>query len=501
MTTLDAPSAQHHINVRMMTPGDCIIATRDPDQSAQDPQRIPVSSTAGSTRQLSSLDAQLLNAESPSMLLHVGAVTLLEPRENADELLSVDALRRLVAGRLHLTPPLRRQLRTVPLGLDLPYWQDCTDIDLGYHIRSTHLPAQASDEQLTELVSRLHATPLDRNRPLWQCHLISGLADNRQAIYTKVHHALIDGVSGAEVMIAIFDAIAEPQPIPAPKDGVRLDRTATTAEMLARSIPHAVERQADRLRAPLRLASTFRNALTDLRKTHPSVPFNAPNTAERSFAFVSLPLDEVKTIKNGFGGTVNDVVMTLCTTALRRWLTHHDAEPERPLLAAVPVSVRTPEQFGTAGNQFSVMLCELPVDESDPQHRMKLQHSALLDAKHRFQSTPTTVLHEATAVLPQLLHGATTRALLHAAAPALPLANIIISNVPGPQFPLYAAGTRVAASYPISLLTDLSGGLNITVMSYDGHLDFGILACPASVPDVWRIAEYLQDALTELHLN
>jgi diacylglycerol O-acyltransferase len=188
----------------------------------------------------------------------------------------------------------------------------------------------------------------------------------------------------------------------------------------------------------------------------------------------------------------------LCASAFRRWLLDNDVPADEPAVAAIPVSVRTPEQCGTAGNQFSIMLCELPIGESDPQHRMKLTHAAMLAAKERFNATPPALLHYATAVLPQILHGLATRMLLRAAAPALPLANMVISNVPGPQIPLYAGGTRVAASYPISVLTDLSGPLNITVMSYNGHLDFGILACTDTIPDVWNIATYLKDALAEL---
>ncbi|WP_228001791.1 WS/DGAT/MGAT family O-acyltransferase [Nocardia australiensis] len=499
MTTVDTPLQQRrYLTVRTSTPGEHLTAA--PDTSGASRQMIPMSDGAEQPRQLSALDTQLLNAESPSMPLHVGAVTVLKAGDAGTEL-TISRLRELIASRLHLTPPLRWRLRTVPLGLDLPYWEDCTAIDLGYHVRAQQLPEDATDQQLADLVARLHATPLDRARPLWQCHLISGLADGRQALHTKVHHSLIDGVSGAEVMVAILDAADRPQPIPPPTQGFRVTGTASTLGMLGRAIPHAALRHADRLRAPFQLGPALGTTLAKLRKTNPSVPFNGPNTADRCFAFVSLSLDEVKTVKNSFGGTVNDVVMTLCTSALRRWLIEHDAEPDRPLLAAVPVSVRAPEQFGTAGNQFSIMLAELPVDEPDPAQRMKRQHTILLDAKAHFGATPPTVLHQSASTLPQLLHGATTRALLRLGAPTLPLANIIISNVPGPQIPLYAAGIRAIASYPIALLTDLSGGLNITVMSYDGHIDFGILACPDSVPDVWRIADYLKDALRELRTH
>ncbi|MGQ4598356.1 wax ester/triacylglycerol synthase family O-acyltransferase [Nocardia sp. R6R-6] len=488
-------AASHHLRIETATPGDRL--TAEPNQHAA-PRMLPISGESGPPRQLSSLDAQLLNLESSMTPLHVGALTTLDPQLGSGNPVTVAALRQLIAGRLHTVAPLRWRLRTVPLGLDLPYWDDCAQVDLGYHVRDVRLPEGSSDEQLTDLVARLHAQPLNRRRPLWECHLISGLSDGRQAIYTKVHHAVVDGVSAAEIMAVIMDVVAESPEVPVPAAGVRLDRSPAKVEMLGRGLAHTITRQADRLTAPLRLGGALREAWAGIRKANPDVPFNAPNTARRSFAFVSLPLDEVKAVKNAFGSTVNDVVVALCTSALRRWLIEHDVNPEKPLLAAVPVSVRTPEQIGTAGNQFSIMLCELPINEPEAQHRMKLVHEELTEVKERFRAGPSTALHQATAVIPQLLHGAATRAAVRVAAPALPLANLIISNVPGPQIPLYAAGARVTGSFPISLLTELTGGLNITVMSYDGHIDFGILACADSVPDVGDIAEYLTDALREL---
>jgi WS/DGAT/MGAT family acyltransferase len=489
----------HGLRVRVVTPGELVADNYDGAPPSCAPTiTIPTTRTQGHPRQLSSLDLQLLDAESPTTPLHIGSVTVLDSGHAPGGPLDIVSLRRVFAQRLHLVAPLRRRLRTVPLGLDLPYWEDCTAVDLGYHVRDARLPADGGDEDLAEFVSRLHATPLDRARPLWECHLLSGLPGGRQAIYTKVHHAVIDGVSAAEIMAAVLDIVADFAPPPVPDEGVLLDRTPSTIEMLARSVPNVITRQAARAQAALQAGPALLRSVGDIRKKHSGVPFNGPNTGTRSFAFVSLPLDAVKEIKASIDGTVNDVVMALCTAALRRWLLDHGGAADRPLLAAVPASVRTPEQFGTAGNHFSIMLCELPITEPDPHHRLKLLHNGLLEVKQRFQAQPPTVLHQATSLLPPLLHGLATRTLLRAAAPALPLANVIISNVPGPQIPLYANGIRVQASYPISVLTELSGSLNITVLSYDGHLDFGILACPDAVPDVWDIARYLEEALVEL---
>ncbi|MCX4094380.1 WS/DGAT/MGAT family O-acyltransferase [Nocardia sp. alder85J] len=472
--------------------------------SAADPEttavhRITAARTTAAPRQLTSLDHQLLDADIATTPLHIGVLAVLDTPAAAAPL-TVAALRQLFAARLHLVPALRWRLRTVPFGVDRPYWEDCATVDLACHVREVRLQSadEDGDEELGELIARLHEAPLDRGRPLWECALVSGLPGGRQALYAKVHHAVIDGVSAAEVLAAIFDISPEYRELHVPAEGVRLHHTPGAVEMIARSVGTVVGRQTERVRTPARVAPTLWRALADLRKKHPEVPFNATNTARRSVAYTSLPLAPLKEIKRSVDGTINDVVMALCTSALRRWLADHDVDTGTPLLAAVPVSVRTTEQLGTAGNQFSVMLCELPIGEPDPQHRLKLLHANLLEAKQKFRAGTPTVLHQAAGLLPSIAHGAATRALLRVAAPALPLANLIISNVPGPQLPLYAGGIPVLASYPISVLTDLSGGLNITAISYDGHLDVGIVACADSVPDVWDLARYLHHALAEL---
>ncbi|MVU78421.1 wax ester/triacylglycerol synthase family O-acyltransferase [Nocardia sp. ET3-3] len=449
-------------------------------------------------RQLNALDLHLLDTETSATPMHIGAIILLDSAASPRGPLTLTALQRLFAERLRLVTPLRRRVRTVPFGLDLPYWEHCANVDLGYHVREVVLPDGVDDRQLAECVAGLHAQPLDRSRPLWECHLVTGLAGGRQAVYTKVHHAVIDGVSAAEIMGAILDATATPMSVISSMDRVPRERTPSTVDMLARSVPHAFTRPATRVRAVLRTLPTLRRAGTDLRAFHSEVPFNEPITSARTLAYTSLPLDAVKAVKNQIGGTVNDVVMALCTSALRRWMIDHDIPTERPLLAAMPVSVRTPEEFGTAGNRFSLMLGVLPVAEDNPWHRVKIVHDALLAAKARFRDQPPDLLREVTSLLTPLLHGLPTRTVLRAAASALPLVNLLVSNVPGPQIPLYLNGIRVLASYPVSVLTELSGGLNITVMSYDGHLDFGILACPDAIPDPWELARHLADSLTEL---
>ncbi len=498
---------------------------------APPPESVPAPGPKA-TRQLSSLDAQFLNAETATTFTHVGGVTVLDPAEVPGGRVTIEALRALMAGRLHLVAPLRWRLHQVPLGLDLPYWVDCGTVELTEHVREVQVPPPGTDAQLGEQVARLAETPLRRDRPLWECYLLSGLAGGRQALYTKVHHAVIDGTSCAEVLAVVCDLTPQPASLGECPDPAA-ERAPGPADMLRRGARRAVGVPAHLLRSSPALlphlldlpgAATLPGAgvldalagrvaglagLTGLTAAArppvpprtpapPPTPFNGPITAGRDFAFVSLPLADVKAVKNRLGFTVNDVVMALCTSALRQWLLEHEALPDAPLVASIPVSVRTPEQLGAAGNEISFMLAALPTDVADPGRRLEVLHASLAAAKERFRAMPARLLHDYSAVVPQALHGVASRLVLRAARLGAPPFNLFVSNVPGPQVPLYAAGARVTANYPVSVVSEVGGAMNITVMSYDGHLDFGITVCRDLVPDAWAIAGHLRAALTEL---
>jgi WS/DGAT/MGAT family acyltransferase len=230
----------------------------------------------------------------------------------------------------------------------------------------------------------------------------------------------------------------------------------------------------------------------------PRTPLNGPITPHRRFSFGSLPLEDVKTVKNHFGMTVNDVVMVLTTAALRRWLLDHDALPGSPLVGAVPVSIRSDDQRGSHGNQVSVMLAELPTHLGDAAARMGFMRESMLDAKRAFDAVPASLLQDLSALVPTALSGLAARALFKLATVPGVLFNLFVSNVPGPQLPLYIAGARIEGIYPVSAVTDMTGGLNITLFSYDGSLDFGLIACREMVPDVWNLIGYLEDAMAEM---
>jgi WS/DGAT/MGAT family acyltransferase len=478
-------------------------------------------------RRLAALDAQFLHVESRTAVGHVGGLILLDPGESPGGVLSLDDVRAVLEPRLHLAAALRQRLVTVPLGLGLPYWVDDPDFDIEFHLREVALPAPGDDRQLGEQIARIHARPLDRTRPLWELYLVHGIDGGRQAVYGKIHHAAIDGASGVEVLNTILDVtpeprveaapdeLWEPEPLPSPIELVGRGLIASAAQPLdiVRTLPRALPHVADipgaamipGLQAISDVAETAVRAAgagvagRDRERrtlTAPGTPLNAPITAHRRFAFGSVPLADVKAVRAAFEMSVNDVVMAVAAAALRRWLLDHDGLPEGPIVAAVPVSVR--EAGSTRGNEISVMLAELATDVGDPRERLEAVRAAMAEAKDRFEAVPATILQDISAVIPMALSGLAARAAFQLVALGGPAFNVMVSNVPGPQLSLYVAGARVLGIHPASAVSDVTGALNITVFSYDGSLDFGLIACRELVPDLWNLIGYLRDGLDEL---
>src|SRR3954454_11031439 len=336
-------------------------------------------------RQLSALDAQFLNVESPTTVGHVGSLIVLDPSTAPGGEWNLETVRAVLEPRLHLAAPLRQRLVEVPLGLGRPYWADDPHFDIEFHLRELALPAPGTQEQLGEQVARIHARQLDRSRPLWEIYVITGLEGGRCGFYSKIHHAAIDGVSGSEILETVMDLTVEPRTappedrpfvpraMPSTPDLVRrgLGQLAANPRELLRTIPGSL-RYVDQLPGATNIpgahlvssaAALVASLLGEAPPTGgarelkpPRTPLNGAITAHRRFSFGSVPLSDVKAVKNHFGMTVNDVVMALTAAALRRWLLDHDALPAVPLVAAVPVSIRTENAAGTPGNQVSVML-------------------------------------------------------------------------------------------------------------------------------------------------
>ncbi len=467
--------------------------------------------------QLSGLDAGFLAMETRTVYGHVGSVCIVDPA-TAPEPLTFERFTSVIESRLGLVPLFRRRLVEVPFGLDQPYWIEDADFDVEFHVRELALPTPGDDRQLADQIARLHARPLDRTRPLWEIYLISGLKDGRLALYSKVHHAAIDGVSGNDILAAMLDLTPEGREFPqAARRGeeppgalyllarsavslaghpVRAVRLAGSLLKLAPGVVSALasalpfgDRDADRDDSDAVLAPTLLRA--------PSTPFNATITQHRRWAFTDLPLAEVKRIKNATGMTVNDVVMALCTGALRRWLDEHNALPTSPLVAAVPVSVRTDDQKGTHGNRVSMMFAGLGTNLPDPLDRLRAAHESMRAAKEQHDAIPASLLADVSEFAAPVLANQAWRlsARLRLLERVNPF-NLIISNVPGPPIPLYCAGGELQAYYPVSAITD-GQGMNITVMSYRDRLYFGLIACRELVPDIDTLAQYLTE---ELHV-
>jgi WS/DGAT/MGAT family acyltransferase len=474
--------------------------------------------------------------ETPSQFGHVSSVSIYErPADPAYDPLT--AWRTQIEQRLHLLEPLRRRLVNVPFGLDHPFWIEDPDFDLDFHVRHTAIPPPGNDDQVAELVARIVGRPLDRSRPLWETYVIEGLADDRFAVLTKVHHATIDGASGAELLTLMLDASPTGDDIAAPADEWHPAPKPSDSEVLARAAANLVRKpgralvltarmarevgQATRNPVLVAMANQWRDSLRGpvgrvlnigrhredegdlptapgLKLRAPRTPFNGPITPHRKFAMRSASLDTVKSIKNALGATVNDVIMAVCAGGLRAYLEHHNALPDEPLIAMVPVSIRTGEETEKWTNRVSGLLAAIPTDEKDPLERVRKAHESMMGGKSLFDAIPAEMLTDFSQFPPPAVFSRAMRMATRLSAGRMGSpANLVISNVPGPRQPLYAAGARMLHYYPVSAVVD-GQGLNITVQSYLDTLDFGLVSCRELVPDVGYLTELIVEEIDVL---
>jgi diacylglycerol O-acyltransferase len=459
-------------------------------------------------QRLTGLDASFLYLETPSSHMHVAGLMFLDP-SSIEGGISLEDVKAVYGARLHLAPPFRRRLVEVPFGLHHPLWIEDPDFDLDFHIRATALPSPGTAEQLSILVGRLSAIPLDRTRPLWEVWVIEGLEDGTIAVLTKVHHAAMDGASGNELTVALLDLspeIAQHEP----ETEWEPDRVPSSVELLGYATTSLA-------RQPVRVAKALgktAGAAVALRRRNrevpnlapPPSPFSAPRTSfntaitpRRSFAFTTVSLPAAKAVKNATGATVNDVVLALCAGALRRYLDQQGEETDGPLVAMVPVSVRSEDEKDTMGNRVMSMFASLATDVDDPIERLGVIHDCMAEVKVQQKAIGADTLGDWAEFAAPALAGRAARLYSRTkmADRHRPLFNVTISNVPGPSFPLYSIGARMVANFPVGPIMD-GGGLNMTVMSYLDQLDFGLQACPDVLPDIWSLAEGIQLALDEL---
>ncbi|WP_166264911.1 WS/DGAT/MGAT family O-acyltransferase [Marinobacter caseinilyticus] len=463
-------------------------------------------------QQLSGLDTTFLNIESNACPMHVGGLVILEPPTPKPEDGGFGQIFRHIESRLDLIPPLRRRLVSSPLGLDHPYWIEDPDFDLVHHIKHRALPSPGDNGKLTDLVCELASTRLDRNLPLWQINFVEGLQDGRVAVITKMHHAAIDGISGAEILGNLLDLKPQPASVTEPDTRWRPDAIPSLAKLAGLTTKSLARRPGKAVRLirdtwPFLVSSghalwqqrKLSGKFTDLVTLAPRTRFNCKISARRSFAFGSLALDRVKTVKNAFGTTVNDVVMAVCGAALRTYLDEKAELPEKPLVAGIPMSTRTDEQKGAAGNQVTFLRATLHTDEADPVVRLQKISREMAIAKERMRAVPANLMGDwaqlpAPALMAQAARLYENFAIQNYHTPAF---NVVISNVPGPTVPLYFGGLKVLAHYPVSIPFH-GASFNITFMSYCGNLDFGLTANYESVPDIEHFAELMDTALASL---
>jgi len=458
-------------------------------------------------RRLSGIDADMLYGETESCHMHVCGLLVLDP-SSAPWGFGFDAWRSLVASEVEHLPPLRERLVPVPLGLDRPVWVDDPAFDLDRHLHHVALPAPGGARELAALVGALASYKLDRSHPLWEMWFIEGLQGGRLAVFSKVHHACLDGMAGAMLLGRLFRSKRTRPPRLAEPPRAEAARVPSGLELLARGLVGSP-------RAPLRVARAFGETVSAFRNLArmrgsgegwPALPFQAPRTSlnrpvtpRRSFAFAELPLAEVKAVKKAFGVTVNDVVLALCSGALRRYLDERGELPAEPLVAAVPVSTRSGEQMGSFGNIVSGMFAPLATDVADPAERLRAVSAGTRGAKRLYETgIEDAVMRWAALPRPAAVALAVRFASwLRLSERLPPIFNVLISNVPGPPVPLYAGGARLVACYPMGPLVD-HVALNVTVMSCGDALGFGFLTCPEAVPDAWALADGVSTALDEL---
>ncbi|CQD22252.1 bifunctional wax ester synthase/acyl-coadiacylglycerol acyltransferase [Mycobacterium lentiflavum] len=438
-------------------------------------------------------DGVFLLGESREHPMHVGGLQLYEPPGGAGPEFVREFYDSLVVQR-DFQPTFLKRPATFLGGIANLGWSYDKDLDIDYHVRRSALPSPGRVRDLLELTSLLHSALLDRHRPLWEAYVIEGLKDGRFAIYTKMHHSLIDGVSALKLMQRALSADPEDTEIRAPWSLPKPKRKSTPTSRMS-SLMHAAGSLAALGPSTVSLvrAALFEQQLT--------LPFGAPRTmlnvnigGARRCAAQSWSVDRIKNVKNAAGVTLNDVVLAMCSGALRYYLLEQDALPETPLLAMVPVSLRREDEADAGGNLVGAILCNLATDIEDPAKRLETISESMYKNKTVFSQLPRTQALALSAVNMSALAMSAVPGWVNSTSPPF---NIIISNVPGPREQLYYGGARLDGSYPLSAILD-GQALNITLVSNADKLDFGLVGCRRSVPHLQRLLAHLEESLKDL---
>jgi diacylglycerol O-acyltransferase len=450
---------------------------------------------------LSAVDAGFLAQESATTHMHIGALALFEgdPPPLQEVLDHIES-------RLHLVPRYRQKLAIPPLETGRPLWVDDPTFNLGYHVRHSALPAPGSEEQLLNLCARVFSQRLDRSKPLWELWLVEGVAGGRFALVSKTHHALVDGVSGVDLASVLFDLSPEGSDVgegnhwvPKPEPGRAL-LAARGLEAAARAVAGAatgalgaVTRPQEALGRAREVAAGIGEVAWTALNAPPETPFNVPPGPHRRLAVVRAGLDEFKLVKNAFGATVNDVVLAVVTGALAYFVQARGRRTDGiELKASIPVSVRSEDQRGALGNQLTQIIAPLPVFMDDPVARLRYIKDAMDGLKESRQALAASTIASLQGFAPPTLFAQASR--LNFAGRFF---NLLVTNVPGPQLPLFVLGRRMTQIFPIPFLAG-ERSLAIAVMSYDGKVGFGLLGDYDALPDLDVVAEGIEASLAQL---
>lgn len=453
---------------------------------------------------LSALDASFLLLERPNVHMHVAGLVVLDPSTRPDGRLTFEDVAEVLRARVHLVPRFRQKVRFVPLGLGRPVWLDDPSFDLDFHLRRAALPAPGGPRELADFVQRVHSRPLDRSKPLWELYFIEGLEDGNVAVLSKSHHAMIDGMSGMDIATVLFDLTPEPREvspehwIPAIEPSARDLIRDAIAEQITSPLQTALQNTALALRAPGILLDRARNTLEGLAGmlaagTAPRGPFNRRVGPNRRFAMASVPVADAKAIKNALGGTVNDVVMASVAGALERVIrARGEATHGLGMRAMMPVSTRDDSQRMAMGNRISNFFVDLAVGERDPAARLQRITAATKELKTSHQALAASALMNAGQWAPPTIHGMAARLIARQR-----FANLVVSNVPGPQMPLYLLGARMLVTYPVMPLGETMA-LSVGVTSLSGVMGFGVTGDWDALPDVDVLAEGIVASVHDL---
>jgi WS/DGAT/MGAT family acyltransferase len=457
------------------------------------------------TDRLSPLDVSFLYMETPTTAMHVGGVAIFEPPPTGFD---YDKLVELISQRIGLVPRYRQKVKWVPGRLANPVWVDDREFDVAYHVRRSALPKPGNREQLKDLVGRLQSRQLDRNRPLWEIYLVEGLEDGKVAVITKTHHAMVDGVAAMDIGTVMLDI--EPTPRELPQDDWAPRKEPGAMDLVVGAVTDLVSRPTDAF-------DTVRSAVGDAKATvgkatalasgvlaqaklmarqAPDSPLNVTIGEQRRFGMADTDLDDYKRVRKTHGGTVNDVVLATVSGALRTWLLTRgeSVNPTTVVRAMVPVSVRADPEKGELGNRVSSYFVDLPIGEGSPIIRLHQVTYAMRGHKESGSAVGADALVQLTGFAPPTIHalGARTASVM-----TRRLFNLVVTNVPGPQFPLYAAGAQMLSIYPVVPLAK-NQALTVGLTSYNGGVYYGLNADRDAMADIDVLASCIQESLAEL---